>query len=174
MVVVEDQQSPVRLLSAQRALAAARIALGWVFLWAFLDKCFGLGVPTEHGEGWLFGAGSGDPTKGFLSAVDGPFAWLFNPMAGQVWVNWLFMAGMAGIGVGLMSGLAFRFSAICGCLMLAMIYLASLPPAANPFMDDHVIEIFVLVGLILLRNGTVWGAQAWWDRTVGNRVRVLR
>ena len=28
------------------AAAAARISLGWIFLWAFLDKTFGLGHET--------------------------------------------------------------------------------------------------------------------------------
>ena len=32
------------------ALAAARLALGWTFLWAFLDKMFGLGHETADGE----------------------------------------------------------------------------------------------------------------------------
>ncbi|MFC3824299.1 hypothetical protein ACFOSO_37505, partial [Planomonospora venezuelensis] len=31
---------------AAYAWAAARIALGWVFLWAFADKTFGLGFAT--------------------------------------------------------------------------------------------------------------------------------
>lgn len=178
MAVIDRRSSsdplPVRIDDAQRVLAVARIALGFVFLWAFLDKLFGLGIPKPSGQGWLFGAGDGNPTQGYLSAVDGPFAWLFNPMAGLGWVNWLFMAGLAGIGIGLMTGLAFRFSAICGCLMLLLIYLADLPPAANPVLDDHIIEILMLVGLILLRNGRVWGAEAWWDERVGSRVPLLR
>ena len=28
-------------------LAALRLALGWIFLWAFLDKLFGLGLATK-------------------------------------------------------------------------------------------------------------------------------
>ncbi|MFC4062642.1 hypothetical protein ACFOWE_30465, partial [Planomonospora corallina] len=31
---------------AAYAFGVARIALGWVFLWAFLDKMFGLGFAT--------------------------------------------------------------------------------------------------------------------------------
>ena len=52
-----------------------RIAMGWIFLWAFLDKCFGLGFATgrdpETGaidfgsaDAWING---GSPTEGFLS-----------------------------------------------------------------------------------------------------------
>src|SRR3954454_21530611 len=154
---------PVRLEPAQKAFALARVCLGFVFLWGFLDKCFGLGYPTKSGQRWLFGAGEGNPTKGYLDSVHGPFAWLFSPMAGLGWVNWLFMAGLAGVGIGLMTGLAFRFSAICGSLLLALIYLTSLPLTANPLLDDHIIEILMLIGLILLRNGRIWGAEDWWD-----------
>src|SRR3954447_10955135 len=52
--------------------AGARLSLGWVFLWAFLDKVFGLGHETPAGKGWLDG---GNPTKGFLSGgAKGAFA----------------------------------------------------------------------------------------------------
>src|SRR3954453_8683072 len=95
----------VRLEPAQKAFALARICLGFVFLWGFLDKCFGLGYPTKSGQGWLFGAGAGNPTKGYLDSVRGPFAWLFNPMSGLGWVNWVFMAGLAGVGIGVITGL---------------------------------------------------------------------
>jgi thiosulfate dehydrogenase [quinone] large subunit len=165
---------PMRLAPAQRALSLARIALGFVFLWGFLDKCFGLGLSTPSDQAWRFGTGPGDPTYGYLTSIDGPFAWLFNPMAGSTLVTWLYMLGMAGVGVGLMTGLAFRFSAICGALMLFMFYLSGLPLSLNPFVDDHVIEILMLVGLILLRNGRFWGASAWWEERVGARAPFLR
>ena len=53
-------------------LAGIRLALGWIFLWAFLDKAFGLGHDTTAAKSWVNG---GSPTKGFLgSATTGPFA----------------------------------------------------------------------------------------------------
>jgi thiosulfate dehydrogenase [quinone] large subunit len=161
------------LVWAQRALALARICLGFVFLWAFLDKNFGLGRPTPSGQGWSFGSGP-DPTTAYLQAVQGPFAGMFHAMAGQTWVTWLYMVGLLGIGIGLMTGMAFRLSAICGVAMLAFLYAASLPVGANPFVDDHVIEAFMLVGLILIRNGHTWGLGAWWDSVVGTRIPLLR
>ena len=36
-------------------LAGLRIALGWVFLWAFLDKLFGLGFATAAENAWING-----------------------------------------------------------------------------------------------------------------------
>lgn len=150
------------------------MAIGFVFFWAFLDKCFGLGLSTPSDQAWRFGTGPGDPTSGYLKGVDGPFAWMFNPMAGSSLVTWLYMLGLAGVGVGLLTGLAFRFSAICGCLMLLFFYLSQLPLALNPFIDDHIIQIFLLTGLMALRNGRVWGASRWWEARVGERVPFLR
>ena len=54
--------------------------MGFIFLWAFLDKTFGLGVATPADKAWIAG---GSPTTGFLSnAVQGPFATFFNSLAG--------------------------------------------------------------------------------------------
>lgn len=58
------------------AQAAARVSLGFVFLWAFLDKTFGLGYATTSAAAWVKG---GSPTKGFLSHVSaGPFQSAFH------------------------------------------------------------------------------------------------
>ena len=58
---------PVAETTAQKAarylFAGIRLALGWVFLWAFLDKLFGLGHATPAKRAWING---GSPTKGFL------------------------------------------------------------------------------------------------------------
>ena len=39
-------QTPALPAAARYVFAGVRIALGWVFLWAFLDKLFGLGHET--------------------------------------------------------------------------------------------------------------------------------
>src|SRR5690348_1478751 len=96
------------------ALAVTRVALGFVFLWAFLDKLFGLHYATPAGKGWIDG---GSPTKGFLSHVDaGPFQSMFNNWAGAGWADWLFMLGLLGIGIGLIAGVALRITAVAGTL----------------------------------------------------------
>ena len=59
---------PVAETTAQKAarylFAGTRLALGWIFLWAFLDKLFGLGHSTPSTGAWING---GSPTKGFLA-----------------------------------------------------------------------------------------------------------
>ena len=41
--------------TAWYALALSRILLGFVFLWAFLDKTFGLGFATAAEKAWVAG-----------------------------------------------------------------------------------------------------------------------
>ena len=81
--------------AAAKALAALRIATGLIFLWAFLDKLFGLGYATPGAKAWIAG---GSPTKGFLSSVDaGPFTSVFHAIAGTWWADWLFMTWVAAV-----------------------------------------------------------------------------
>ena len=141
--------------------AVTRISIGFVFLWAFLDKLFGLGLATPSERSWLNG---GSPTKGFLSGVEGPFAGFFKPMAGDAWANWLFMLGLLGIGVALVLGITMKIAAASGTAMLVMMWMASLPLENNPFMDDHLVYAIVLVLLAALRSGDTAGLGAHWRK----------
>ena len=69
--------------------AVTRLSLGWVFLWPFLDKMFGLGHETPAAKAWING---GSPTKGFLSGAVGPFGGFYQSFAGATWANWGFHA----------------------------------------------------------------------------------
>ncbi|GAA3194272.1 DoxX family membrane protein [Actinocorallia longicatena] len=142
--------------------AIARIALGWVFLWAFLDKTFGLGHETAKAQAWIDG---GHPTSGFLSkAAAGPFQGFYNDLAGHAIVDWLFMLGLLGIGTALILGIGMRFAAAAGALLLVMMWSAVLPPENNVLMDDHLIYATVLVGLALVDAGDTLGLGGWWGR----------
>lgn len=143
--------------------AALRISLGWVFLWAFLDKTFGLGYATESADAWIRG---GSPTNGFLAfAATGPFQGTYNDLAGATWADWLFMIGLLGIGVALTLGIAMRIAAGAGALMLVLMWTAVLPPPNNPFMDDHVVYAMVLVLITALGAGRWFGLGALWEST---------
>ena len=142
--------------------AGVRIALGWVFLWAFLDKLFGLGHETAEKAAWING---GSPTAGFLGhGVAGPFKGFYNGLAGAAWVDWLFMAGLLGVGVALILGIGMRVAATAGAVMMVMMWTAVLPPANNPFMDDHLVYAGVLALLALTGAGTTLGLGGWWAR----------
>jgi thiosulfate dehydrogenase [quinone] large subunit len=143
-------------------LAGLRLALGWVFLWAFLDKLFGFGFATPEARAWING---GKPTAGFLKGVEGPFAGFYNGMAGAAWADWLFMAGLLGIGVALVAGIGLRVAAVAGGLLLVMMWTAALPLDNNPFLDDHLVYAGVLVLLALAKAGDTLGLGRWWAKT---------
>ena len=157
-----------------RALATLRIAFGITFLWAFLDKAFALGFHTGYDqEGTLdrFGPAAwingGSPTEGFLAfgvPEDNPFKSIFNGMADSVFVEWLFMLGLLGIGVSLLLGVAMRIGTAAGALMYAFMYAASLPLENNPVVDDHLVGVIVMAVLALGAAGTTWGLGHWWNR----------
>ena len=157
------ESSPDRGSAAAYVWAVARLALGWIFLWAFLDKTFGLGHNTTDGKAWVNG---GHPTEGFLKAgTKGPFADLYQSMAGAALTDWLFMLGLAAIGTALILGIGMRIATGAGALLMVLMWSAVLPPAGNPFMDDHLIYAVLLVGLALVRAGDTLGLARWWNST---------
>ncbi|WKV15987.1 hypothetical protein LP422_24385 [Janibacter limosus] len=158
---------------ARWAAAAARLALGWVFLWAFLDKLLALGFSTgrdaESGVVDIFGPAArvhgGSPTPGFLTfGTKGPLADFYQSFAGAARADWVFMVGLAAIGVALVLGVGMRIAAGSGVLMLVMMWSAALPPENNPFMDDHLVYAIVLVLLAGLGAGRTPGLGGWWER----------
>ncbi len=137
-----------------------RIALGAIFLWAFLDKLFGLGFSTPADKSWLAG---NSPTYGFLTgAVKGPLASFYQGLAGNIFVDWLFMLGLLFVGVGLILGIFVRLSSLAGALMLFLTWTAVLPPKNNPLLDDHIIYLLVMIGFIVVHAGRWIGLGTWW------------
>jgi thiosulfate dehydrogenase [quinone] large subunit len=167
----------VRESSATKALryvaAATRISLGWVFLWAFLDKLLALGFSTgrdadtgivdRFGDAaWIHG---GSPTEGFLGfATKGPFSDIYQSFAGAAWADWAFMLGLLGIGAALVLGITMRLATVAGVALLVMMWSAVLPPDNNPFMDDHLIYALTLVVLALLGANKTVGLGRVWER----------
>jgi thiosulfate dehydrogenase (quinone) large subunit len=144
-------------------LAGIRIALGWTFLWAFLDKTFGLRHDTVSSRSWLNG---GSPTKGFLgSAAKGPFTGLSHALAGTGAVDVLFMSALLGIGIALILGVGMRLAAAAGAVLTLMMWAAVLPPASNPFMDEHLIYAATLIVLALSTAGDTLGMGRVWAST---------
>ena len=158
-----------------RSLAVLRIAFGITFLWAFLDKTFALGFHTGYDEAgnldrfgsaaWING---GSPTEGFLTfgvPADNPFKGFFDALAGQAWVDWVFMIGLLGIGVTLLLGVGMRVGTAAGALMYAFMYAAVLPLENNPVVDDHLIGVIVMAVLAFGAAGRTWGFGKAWERT---------
>lgn len=156
------------------AWALLRLALGFVFMWAFFDKLFGLGFATCKdklsgvvdigcSQAWVHG---GSPTTGFLGhATTGPFADFYNKLAGHNWVDWLFMLGLLFIGVGLLFGTWVRSAAAAGIIMLLLMWSALLWPVNSPGIDEHIIYALALFGIALTADHHIWSLRRWWLKT---------
>ncbi|MEU6371274.1 hypothetical protein ABZ876_37770 [Streptomyces sp. NPDC046931] len=157
--------------AAARVAAGARLIMSFVFLWAFLDKTFGFGYITPPSRAWING---GSPTMGFLRRVNvGPLESTFRSWAGATWADWLFMLGLLGIGLALLGGVALRITAVCGTIMLVLMWAAEWPPAkhlsdgspsmsTNPVVDYHIVYAVLLIVLAAVGAGNTWGlGRAW-------------
>ncbi len=153
-----------------------RIAIGWIFLWAFVDRLLALGFGTgrdpETGvvdyfgpEAWING---GSPTSGFLEFglhTKEPFTGWYSGLAGQAWVDWIYMASMLLIGLALVLGVATRLAAIGGIAWMALFYTASAVwPEFNPFLDDHVVYVIALAGIAYVSAGRYLGLGWRWEQ----------
>ncbi|MET0828878.1 MAG: DoxX family protein [Microbacterium sp.] len=172
VVVTDDAaESPraeaeiVTRASGRRWLAGLRLATGFIFLWAFFDKTFGLGFSTPVERAWING---GTPSQGFLTsdAVVGPLKPLFAAIASPA-SDVLFMLGMAAIGIAVMLGIVLRISAVVGSVIMIAMYLAEWPfsPATgstNPLVDYHIIYALALIVVAVLAAGDTWGFGRMW------------
>jgi thiosulfate dehydrogenase [quinone] large subunit len=150
--------------------ALARIGLGWLFLWAFLDKLLGLGFATSPDQAWLAG---GSPTAGYLGyAVSGPLGSFYQSLAGNAVVDWLFMVGLLGFGAALILGIGMRVASYGGGLLMLLLWSSGLPPENNPILDEHIIYGLLLLGLWAVRAGRTLGLGKWWAERV-KKVPIL-
>jgi thiosulfate dehydrogenase [quinone] large subunit len=183
-----ERLEPIHTTGLQRVVGLLRLAMGWTFLWAFLDKAFALGFSTGRvlddagqtvridffGDGaWINGA---SPTAGAVGfALKGPFADAIQTVTGyqmtqtgpQVagWLDWVYMLSMLLVGLGLILGIGTRLAAIGGIAWLAIFYAGTaIWPEHNPFLDDHVVYAVILVGLILANAGRYYGLGKAWQR----------
>jgi thiosulfate dehydrogenase [quinone] large subunit len=183
-----ERLEPIHTRGLQRVFGALRLLLGFTFLWAFLDKAFALGFSTGRvlddagntvridffgDAAWIHGA---SPTAGVVGfALKGPFVDAIHSVTGHqmtatgpavaAWVDWVYMLSMLLIGVGLMTGVMTRLAAAGGIVWLAVFYLAtSIWPEHNPFVDEHMIDAVVLIGIILANAGRYWGLGKAWQR----------
>jgi thiosulfate dehydrogenase [quinone] large subunit len=171
--VAATSESAVTATTAAYVLAATRTLLGFVFLWAFFDKAFGWGYATPAAKSWVNG---GSPTKGFLKGVSaGPMESTFHSWAGSGLVDWLFMLGLLGIGIGLVSGIALKLTAAAGTAMMAFMWMAEWPLArhtstgaatmsSNPVVDYHILFAAVMIILAVSAAGTAFSLGSLWAR----------
>ena len=151
------------IVKEQYVWALLRFTLGFIFLWAFFDKLFGLGFATSPDKSWLAGA---SPTFGFLKmGTHGPLVSFYQSIAGNIIVDWLFMAGLLLIGSSLVLGMGLKVAGYSGTLLMLLMWSAAIPPKNNPILDEHIIYILVLLLLANVKSGYTWGLGKWWSNT---------
>ena len=150
-----------------------RILMGWMFLWAFLDKMFGLGFATASGHGWINGA---SPTTGYLKY--GSSGWLqsfYSSIAGNQVVDVIFMLALLALGIALILGIGMRLASYGGTLFLLLLWSSNLPPINNPIVDEHIVYIFVLFLLERVSAGNYIGlGKRWSEMGLVKRFPILR
>ena len=167
------------------AWTALRILLGWSFVWAFLDKMFGLGFSTCRGFGpegtpassidFLCDAAmikGGSPTYGLLefgtqgSHTGGLFRWMASSGPTSIgWADVLFMLALLLGGVALMLGVGTRIAAIGSAILMLFMFLAlDVWPENNPINSSHMTEMLVYLGIATVGPGT-FSLQNWMVRT---------
>lgn len=184
-----ERLEPIHTKGLQRVFALLRIAAGWTFLWAFLDKAFALGFSTGRvlndagatvkidffgDAAWINGA---SPTAGALGfGMKGPFVHFYQTITGfqmtqagptsAAWIDWVYMLSMLLIGTALVLGIGVRLAAIGGIAWMAIFYTATaIWPEHNNFIDEHVIDALVLAALFLANAGRYYGLGKIWQRT---------
>jgi len=161
------------------AWTVLRLVLGWSFLWAFLDKFFGLGFATCRAEDsssidFVCDAAmikGGSPTYGFLAfATEASHTgFLFDWMAPSApdSINLAdigFMAALLLGGVALMLGIGTRIAAIGSAILMAFMFLSSeVWPENNPINSSHIIEMVAFLGIATVGPGA-FSLQGWFQR----------
>lgn len=157
--------------AAGYALAALRVLLGTVLLWAFADKAFGLGFATPAAKSWLAG---GSPTAGYLGSLKGSLAGVFQPLAGNPAVDAAFMLGLLFVGAALVLGVALRAAAVGGTALMLLMWLTALPIKTNPVLDEHIIYAAAMIALAATGAGRVWGLGRRWDSSLQAAPALVR
>ena len=140
--------------------STVRITMGFIFLWAFFDKLLGLGFATTSDKAWINGF---SPTTGFLTyATQGPLAWIYQSLAGNPVIDWIYMLGMLGIGLGLVLGIMVRLAGYGAITFMVILWFALLFPENNPIVDEHVIYALLLLWLTRTNTTQQFGFGKWW------------
>ena len=133
-----------RRTAGEYALSVFRILVGWLFLWPFFDKVFGLGFQTPDGSGAVDG---GSPSSFVIYVADGHFADFYVSIAGNAFVDFLFVTALLILGITLILGIASRLTTAGSILFFLVMYTLCIPPQDNPVIDYHII---LCVGMVVV------------------------
>jgi thiosulfate dehydrogenase [quinone] large subunit len=140
-------------------LGIFRILVGWLMLWAFLDKMFGLGFETPAGSGMIDG---GSPSSFVLYVTDGLLKDFYVSLAGNTVIDVLFMLGLLVLGFTLILGIASKLSTIAISAFMLIMWSLSIPPSDNPIIDYHLILLVGMLAVYFLGGFRVYSVNNLW------------
>ena len=117
-------------------LTISRILFGLLFLTSGMGKLI-----------------SGFTATQYLDHAVGPFAGIFQSMAGSPVVDFLVVGGEIAIGIALISGLLLWVTAWSGSLMMLLFYASQFPPK-NGYISYHIIYILLFFLLASSKAGS--------------------
>ena len=141
-------------------LAVLRIAIGWMMLWPFFDKLFGLGFATPSGSGAIDGA---SPSSFVDLVAGGIFKDLFIALGGNPAVDFLLMAGLLILGITLILGIASKLTTLAMTAFLIVMYMMHVPPTDNPLLDYRLTWILALWAVYYLGGYERFSIKKEWE-----------
>lgn len=156
----EEKQKNVLML-------LVRVFLGFAFLWAFLDKAFGLS--KGWAAAWFNGA---SVTQGYLGGSTGILAPIFKAMAGNIIVEILFMLGLLLLGLMMILGFSKRLATYGAIAMMVLMWLSHPPFSPDPFLKDpiawlmfdhHVLDSIMYLLIYRIGAYDVFSLNKWWN-----------
>ena len=165
----------------ERGIAVLRVLMGLMFLYAGVEKLLGIGL--QAGQSWSAGGFLQFATLGALpgsaaNAVINPFHDFWVNLAGNPqalnFINFIVPWGEVAIGIALTLGLATRFAALMGTIMVGIFYLASWDFSLGPINSD-LVYCFVTAFLGFAAAGEIYGLDPIVERlTFVKRTPQLR
>ena len=140
-------------------LAILRIGMGWLMLWPFFDKLFGLGFSTPAGGGWIDGV---SPSSYISYIAKGPLADFFLSMGGNVFIDFLMMAGLLCIGLALIFGFASKICTVAMVAFLLVMFCIELPPADNPLISYKILLAVAMLAIYCMRGFEKLSIYNWY------------
>ncbi len=140
-------------------LALLRITIGWLLLWGFLDKLFGLGYRTPWGEGMLFGY---HPTEWLKYSSGGILGDFWQGIEPNLPMDLLLMAGLLLVGLCLILGVASKIATIATVAFMLCMFSLWMPPQDNPVLDYHIILAVAALAIYYLHGFERYSVYGWY------------
>jgi thiosulfate dehydrogenase [quinone] large subunit len=184
--VIMDARGRIRIpRGGAITVGALRIALGLVYLWAFISQAFGITYTNkatpppdapadapvtyewtfgyDSSKGWISSGFEHSPTESYIdNNTHGPLAFIPQKLpTGLVDFAWIF--AIAGLGIALTFGVFSNIAGWGGFLLNIMIWLATFPPSTNPLIDgEHVTFALAILLMMWIQASNYWGLGRWW------------